>query len=389
MTDKSTDVVVIGGGIAGTSTAYRLAEKGLRVTLLEKEGVGEKASGRAGGGVRQQNRHPAELPLAMAAVKIWAQMADELDCDVDYRRCGNLRLFSSRKELEAFSQIMDHEREMGLSVEMMSPSEARRLVPVISEEAGFVGAKYCPTDGTANPLRVVKAICRAARRKGVDIRENEPVRSLRIKNGKVEAAATDAAAYRADVFVNAAGPWARGLCNLIDLDFPLKIYRTPLLITEALPPVIHPFISCEALYLRQALEGNLHLGPHSLQPVDDFDQRTHSTEFIDIGREVPRIFPLLKRVHIIRAFSGLTHWTPDQIPILDRAPTISNLFLAAGFSGHGFCLGPVVGKLMAEWIADGYSSLDLSGFRWSRFGSGIYSSNQKLSQHPKGRGCDP
>jgi len=379
MTGKSADVVIIGGGIAGASIAYRLAEKGFRVTLLEKNRVGERASGRAGGGVRQQNRHPAELPLAIAAVKIWEQMADELECDVEYRRCGNLRLLSTREELETYAQITAREQEMGLSVEMISPSELRNLVPAISEEAGFVGGKYCPTDGTANPLQVVKAICRAARRKGVDIRENEPVRRLRTKDGKVESVATDAATYGAGVFVNAAGPWARSLCNTVGLDFPQTIYRTPLLITESLPPIIHPFISCEALYLRQALAGNLHLGPHSLQAVDNFDQRTHSTEFIDIGRNVPRIFPFLKRVHIIRAFSGLTHWTPDEIPILDRAPTLSNFFLAAGFSGHGFCIGPVIGKLMAEWIADGSSSLDLSGFKWTRFGSGIYSSKRDIN----------
>ena len=173
MTGKSTDVVIIGGGIAGASTAYRLAEKGLRVILLERDRVGEQASGRAGGGVRQQNRHPSELPLAMAAVEIWTQIADELECDVDYRRFGNLRLLSTREELETYAQITAREQEMGLSVEIISPSELRN----------------------------------------------------------------------------------------------------------------------------------------------------------------------------------------------------SNFFLAAGFSGHAFCLGPVVGKLMAEWIADGRSSMDLSGFSWSRFES--------------------
>ena len=262
---------------------------------------------------------------------------------------------------------MAREQKMGLSVEIISPSELHRLAPAISTEAGLIGAKYCPTDGTANPLLVVKAICRNARNKGVEIREHEPVRKFQVKNGKVEAAVTETAEYHADMFVNAAGPWAKSLCNLVGLDFPRSVHRTPLLITEALPPLIRQFVSYDALYMRQALEGNVHLGPHTIQAVENFDQSSRLNEFIHIGRDAPRIFPFLKRVKIIRAFSGLTHWTPDEIPILDRAPTIPNFFLAAGFSGHGFCLGPMVGKLMAEWIADGSSSLDLGGFRWTRF----------------------
>ena len=115
--------------------------------------------------------------------------------------------------------------------------------------------------------------------------------------------------------------------------------------------------------------GHRYLGPHCIQVIKNFDQSSRLNEFVDIGRDAPRIFPFLKRVKIIRAFSGLTHRTPDEIPIIDQAPTISNFFLVTGFSGHGFCLGPMVGKLMAEWIADGNSSLDPSGFRRTRFES--------------------
>jgi sarcosine oxidase subunit beta len=286
---------------------------------------------------------------------------------VGYRRGGNLRLLFTQEEFDTFSQIMAHEQEMGLPVEIVSPSELHRLAPAISTEAGIIGAKYCSTDGTANPLLVVKAICRVARQRGVVIREGEPVKQFRMHNGKIKAAVTDTAEYKADIFVNAAGPWAKELCNLVGLDFPKTVKRTPLLITEALPPLFKQFISYDALYMRQALEGNVHLGPHSIDIVEDFNQDSRLHEFMDIGKDVLHIFPFLKRVKIIRAFSGLTHWTPDEIPILDQAPTITNLFLATGFSGHGFCLGPMVGKLMSEWIVDGKSSLDLSGFKWTRF----------------------
>ena len=184
MKKQTADIVVIGGGIAGASTAYRLVEKGYRVILLEKGRVGEQASGRAGGGVRQQNRHPAELPLAMAAIEIWADLADELECEVDYRRFGNLRLLFTREEYETYAKIAAREQEMGLSVEMISPAALRELAPALSNELEIVGAKYCASDGTANPLRVVKAICRKARKMGLNIKEDEAVHGIRVEDGK-------------------------------------------------------------------------------------------------------------------------------------------------------------------------------------------------------------
>ncbi|MBF0280120.1 MAG: FAD-binding oxidoreductase [SAR324 cluster bacterium] len=371
MTSRSKDAIVIGGGIAGASIAFRLAEKGLSVTLLEKGRVGEQASGRAGGGVRQQNRHPAELPLAMEAIKIWSRMEEELECDVGYRRNGNIRLLFTSEELEGHSRIVSRERKAGLPVEILTADEIRRRIPCISDEVELLGGKYCPSDGTANPLLVVKAICRSARRKGVEIRENEPVQKVKFGNGKVEAIVTGTAEYRADVYVNAAGSWAQGLCRLAGLNFPQKVFRAPILLTEKLPPLIGPFVSFEDLYLRQAIEGNIHLGPRSVynSSENSFDQSSQLAEFAHSGRLVPKIFPILNQVTIIRAFAGLIHKTPDEIPILDRAPTLSNFFLAAGFSGHGFCLGPAVGKVMAEWIADGRSSIELGGLKWTRFES--------------------
>lgn len=366
MVHKEADVIVIGAGIAGSSIALRLAEKGQRVILLEKGRVGTEASGRNGGGVRQQNRHPSELPLAMEAIKIWGNMQDELDCDVGYRRCGNLQMTMSPEEDIFYRQIYKREKSMGLDAEMLSPKEVHTLVPVLAKDVNITGGKYCPTDGTANPLLVVKAICRVARQKGVEIRDHEAVTGLTAKSGRITAAFTDAGEYRGAVFVNAAGPWARKLCNLIGLDFPSMVHRDQILITEIIPHYIGQFISYDTMYLRQALEGNVHLwGGH--HPIGDFDKRISYGAFPYAAERVGTVFPQLGKIKVIRGFAGLTNWTPDEIAILDRAPNIENLFLAAGFSGHGFCLGPIVGRLISEWIVNGEPSLDLSGLRWTRF----------------------
>jgi len=210
MKENMADTVVIGAGIAGSSVALRLAEKGQKVVLLERGRVGEEASGCNAGGVRQQGRVPAELTLAMESIKIWANMKDELDCDVGYRRGGNLQVARSEEELRSLREAMRQEQAMGLGVEILSPDDTRKLTPTIPRELEIFGSKHCPTDGWANPFLVVKAICRAARRKGVQIKEHEPVRRLKAENGRVTAAMADGAEYHGAVFVVAAGS-----CSLI------------------------------------------------------------------------------------------------------------------------------------------------------------------------------
>ncbi|MGD9125054.1 MAG: FAD-dependent oxidoreductase [Desulfarculaceae bacterium] len=366
MGKKEADVVIIGGGIMGCSMAYRLAEKGQKVILLEKTRIGEEASGRNDGGVRQQSRDPAEIPLAMEAIKIWADMKDELEWDVGYRRGGNLRLILNEKEYELYRDWPKREAELGLKSQLLTPEETREIAPTVSKKIRLLGGKYCATDGTANPLVTTKAIARAARRKGVVIKENEPVTGLKIEKDRMVAAITATGEYRGGVFVNAAGPWSRTICNWVGLDFPVTICRAQGMVTEAVPQCVRQFIGFGTGNIRQTLEGQIHFGSNS-QPVENFDKRTTMEPFITFGQLPYEIFPFLTKLNVVRSWGGITNWTPDKIPILDKAPNLDNFFLTAGFSGHGFCLGPQVGVLMAEWIADGQSSMDLSAFRWTRF----------------------
>jgi sarcosine oxidase subunit beta len=362
------DVIVIGGGIVGSSIAYRIAEKKHSVILLEKGRVGEEASGRNGGGVRQQDRHPAEIPLAMEAIEIWARMKDELDWDVGYRRGGNLHYAHSQEKMDLLQERFERETRLGLKVEMLSSEDARRITPSLSEGIELFGAKYCPSDGSANPLLATKAIARMARERGVHIQEHAPVAHFNADRGKVTAALTAKDVYEGDVFVNAAGPWAKGLCNRIGLDVPITVQGESKIITEPLSPMIEPFVQSDMFYFRQALEGNFHVaGELTKRPVDVFEKDVDFETFIDVSRWLPVFFPFFRHINVIRCFTGLIHYTPDRIPILDKAPGFENLFLAAGFSGHGFCLGPIVGRLMAEWVVDGASSIDLKAFRWNRF----------------------
>lgn len=360
------DVLVIGGGITGSSIALSLAERGVSVTLLERGRIGNAASGRNGGGVRQQNRHPAELALAMSAVKLWQQMEKRVGEDVGYRQTGNLRLIEKEAALKTFDSEVKRQVQSGLEVYLLSPEEVRERLPHLSRKITLLGATYCPTDGIADPLKVTRAIAKAAMRKGANIIEGEAVTNVRVNAESIESVHTDRGAYHADLYVNAAGPWAQSICHMMGLDFPVEIKRSQIAVTEPLPPIIREFVSADAGYMRQAESGGFHLGYRS-ELVEGFNTAVTLQALLNMAEGYTRLFPVLKDVRIIRSWAGITHWTPDHFPILDRSPHLKNLFLCAGFSGHGFCLGPAVGRAISEWIVDGRPGVDLGSFQWKRF----------------------
>jgi sarcosine oxidase subunit beta len=361
-------VVVIGGGIMGCSTAYELAKKGQSVILLEKSFIGAEASGRNGGGVRQQKRDPAELPLAMESVKIWKRLQEELQWDLEYQQGGNLHILRNSDRYDFLTEQLQYSRKAGLDVQLLSPEETRRLLPTLRKDLDILGSTYCPSDGKANPLFVSKAYAKAAQKLGVEIREQEPLERLKVKSGRVHAAVTAHAEYRASDFVIAAGAWSRPICNQIGLDFPVVVKRSQLMVTEPLPPIFAEFISADgcSCYFRQALSGGMHIGIPSA-PIEEYNKSTGYDAFKIAGESCVTLFPFLEKVNIVHSWAGLTNWTPDAVCIIDKAPGVKGCYLTAGHSGHGFCLGPITGRFLAEWIVDGTPSMDLSAVSWTRF----------------------
>lgn len=363
------DVLVIGGGITGCFIALRLGQKGLKVCLADKGSLFREASGRSGGGVRQQFRNKAELPMAMESVRLWQGLSEELGEDIEYFQGGSLRLHRTRQLHEEDTARVERERGLGLEVHLLTPQQVRGRLPVLSGNIELWGGTFCPSDGTANPLLLGRALAHALLRAGVEVYGHEEIQDLDTAAGRLSGVRGSRHHFRCDVAVNAAGPWARGLLQTMGLEFPVTFRKSQILVTEPLSPVIREFVSFDKGYLRQAKDGNLHLGVRGV-PIVELETSQTLSSFEDVGRDFPEAFPFLANLQIIRGFAGITTWTADGIPILDKVPGIAGLWVASGFSGHGFCLGPVVGELFGDWITNGRPSLDLSAFAWSRFGAG-------------------
>jgi sarcosine oxidase subunit beta len=364
------DVAIIGGGIVGCAAAYYLALRGRKVVLLEKSVIGGEASGRNGGGVRGQCRDRRERPLAMASIRLWAGLEAELGFDVEYLRGGNIRLATTEERMALLGREAEEELADGLGVEMWDRDTLRRRAPYLSEV--FIGAKYCATDGAANPILASRAFGWAARRRGVTLLARTEAIGVDSQGGQViSVTGRDRGgqlSVEAPCVIHAAGPWTPELSRTLGIQVPIEPARSVLAVTQRMPQLFHEFVSSHDVgaYCRQAREGHVHIGGVGT-PGITFDQRMPVEIVARLARAGARVVPALRGANILRSWAGTLENTPDKVPIIGPVDTVRGYILAAGFSGHGFCLGPIAGKLLSELIVDGEPSLPLYEFRLSRF----------------------
>lgn len=360
------DVVVIGGGIIGLSAAYFLAREGKDVCVVEKETVGSEASGRCAGGIGQSHRPPGDLPIAMRAVELWKMLAAEADIDFEYRQHGNLRLAWSEEDVEKMTVMVEEERAAGLDCRWLDRTETRALVPSIAPDA-YLGSVYTPSDGSAEPYLACVAVARAACRSGATIHEHCKVDRIGATDGRVTGVHTSDGRIASSVVVNAANAWASTIDVQSDLDIPIQLCRSHLLVTEQLPPFLEPFTSCNRYgYFRQALSGNVLIGFQS-KPVQSFDRRSTYEAVKVATARAATIIPRLRSASVIRVFTGFTAWSPDYLPIVGRLNNPAGLIMGAVFSGLGFAIGPAIGELISELVLEGQTSLPITQFSPYRF----------------------
>ena len=369
MTDpaRSVDIAIVGGGIVGASCAYFLAERNADALLLESGRIGREASGMNAGGVRQQGRALPEMPLALDAVSVWPELEKRLEARLEYDRCGDLRIAETEADVTRLRATAERESSAGLALDWVDGRALRTLVPGLAP--GVLGGTFCATGGQANPLLVAPSFARRARDLGAIVWEGCPVGAI-ARDGAGFTLDTAHGPVRAARLVLSAGAWTPALADALGARLPIALYVPQMQVTAPLPPVLRVVLlgGSRPLSMKQTRSGAVLIGGGK-RGWGDLATRARGpiAESLRLGAiDAVEVLPVLERTETTRSWVGLEGRTPDDMPIIDSLEG-GRAYVAAGFCGHGFAIGPVVGRLLAEWLCDGRPSLDVSAFRRDRF----------------------
>jgi len=370
---SSADAIVIGGGLHGLSAALHLARAGLKPLVLEKDYPGRHASGVNAGGVRRLGRDFAEIPLSVAALKLWHEIEALVDADCGFTRCSQVKVAETTEELAALEARAAEVRALGFDhEEIIGQAELRQVVPAIAPQC--IGAMICRADGAANPFRTVTAFCRKAAALGAEIRSGTAVTGLSQQSGiwTVEAGGRR---FQAPLLVNAAGAWGARVAAMLGETPPLRADAPMLMITEPVAPFLTPVLGAQGrkLSFKQFANGTVLIGGGH-RGTADRDRNRAVTRLGGLGTSaatVVALFPQLGDVRIVRAWAGIEGVTPDGIPVIGPSATHEGAWHSFGYSYHGFQLGPVTGRIIADLVTTGTTDLPIAPFRIGRFNAGV------------------
>ena len=418
-----TEVVVLGGGVVGVMTAWHLAERGLKVVLCEKGRIAGEQSSRNWGWVRQQGRDPAELPIMVEAQRIWASLAQEFGDAIGYRRTGVLYLANGEADLAGFEAWLPHAQVHGVDSRMLSRAELARMIP--EARAGWPGALFTASDARAEPWVAVPLLATGAVTRGAVIVENCAVRALDISAGRITGVITEQGRIGCEQVVVAGGAWSSLFLAAHGVRIPQLAVRASVAATEPLPEVFAGAAADNHFAFRRRADGGYSLAPgaehdffigpdafrnfgtylpvlkkdfrsthfHAAAPAAYPDawrtprrwspDRPSPFERIRVLNPAPNratldrvqdsfaaAFPTIGRPRLASAWAGMIDTMPDVVPVIDRAAALPGLVIATGMSGHGFGIGPGIGRVVADLVADRPVGHDLHRFRLSRFSDG-------------------
>ena len=415
------DVVIIGGGIVGVSTAWFLARRGIRVALCEKGHIAGEQSGRNWGWVRQQGRDFRELPMMMDSMRIWETLESDIGEPVGFVQAGCLFMARSEKEMDDYSRWVREAAAYGMDTRMIGGSELDRQVE--GGSAGWLGAMYTASDGRAEPHKAAPAIARAAAARGAAILTGCAVRGIETTAGRLSAVVTEHGRIHTSTVLCAAGAWTSLFCGSLGIPVPQLRVQGNVLRTAPARAVLNGDVFDEKIGIRRREDGGYTVAHgsilmHSITPSTFrwaakffpalrqevrvlrlrigrpfFDElMTPSRWPLDkpspfektrvlnpapdarvirkIRENLGAVFPALAGVEIAETWAGMVETSPDVVPIMCEADALPGFHIATGFSGHGFGIGPGAGKAAAAMLTRSDSGIDLAAFGLKRFFDG-------------------
>ena len=415
------DVVIIGGGIIGVSTAWFLAKSGVSVLICEKGRVAGEQSSRNWGWVRQQGRDEAELPIMMESIEIWKDLQRETQGEVGFEQNGVMYIGESDDDIAAHENWVKLAAKYNLKSTLLRPQDVKNKIPALQGE--WLGAVFTASDGRAEPFKAVPAIARGCQQMGVKVIENCAARSLSTTAGQVSSVITEIGEVRCQSVVCAGGAWSSTFLANLGCRFPQLTVKSTVVRTAKIDDFYAGNASCKGLALRRRQDGGYTIAPSGFSEhqinADSFrflkeylptainyrkemklglpkdtpgglglnkrwreDEKTPfekqrvlnplpSAKIIQMLKSrFQKRLPAMQDVQFVESWAGMIDATPDVVPVMDQITAIPGLFLASGFSGHGFGIGPAAGKLMANMVLGNDCQYDLSRFRFSRFSDG-------------------
>ena len=417
----SADVVIIGGGIVGVSTAWFLAQQGCNVVLCEKANIACEQSGRNWGWVRVQGRDPREIPMMLESLAIWSGLEEATGEDVGFRRGGCTFTANKRADLDGFAAWSEMAADYGIDSRVLNQRELASLLP--DAAVHWHGALYTASDGRAEPHLATPAIARAAARAGATLLTRCAVRGIESAAGSVAAVVTEHGSIRTSTVLCAAGAWSSMFCRSLGVDVPQLRVRGTVARTAPAPELMNGNLFDDRIGIRRRQDGGYTVAhgsvlEHPVTPasfryfgkffnalrheyrivklrfgrdfIDEWrtparwdldmpspferqrilDPEPNSGVLRDIQSNMAAVFPTLQGVPLIETWGGMIEASPDIVPVIDRAEGLPGLYIATGFSGHGFGIGPGAGKAIAAMLTNADGNIDLQAFRLQRFFDG-------------------
>ena len=363
-------VVVVGGGVIGTSIAFHLAEAGVPdVVLIERDELGAGSTSKAAGGVRAQFSDALNIQLGARSLRAFADFGARPGQQIDFRQVGYLFLLSRQQDVAAFERSIELQNRLGVPSRLIDPGEARRLSPPINTD-GLLAAAFSPDDGLATPEAVVQGYAAGARRHGAHLQTACELLDVRLRGDTIQAVATSKGVVETPALVCAAGAWSRQVGAMVGVGLPVTPYRRQVLLTEPVPglpqhlPMTIDFAS--SFYFHREGPGLL-MGMSLEDEPPGFNLARDDAWIPRLAQVLARRAPSLADIGIAGGWAGLYEISPDHNALIGETPRPARLLYATGFSGHGFLQGPAVGEVVRDLFLGKQPPVDIAPLAVDRF----------------------